>query len=1019
MNMTRAILAMVLLLCAGSASAQLTPIDEIQEYNPADGTPMSKWLGKTVSIQGNIFVIEGTYDDGSYYLHDGDAGIRFYQPSAHSISIGNLVSATGLVGVIDGEAYIKVPTVVRESLGSIEPTTVTIADLVNPRDYEQVGNFVQCAGRIAALDTEEIWIHNQADDTVRVVVDPDTGILFSHISLGDSVRITGPVTKDHEEILLKPRMQSDLLDLSPSSVIVIQPDGLGDYPTIQEAVNAAALFDIIELTSGIFKGPGNRDIDMLDKGLVIRSRDQDPDLCIIECEGSGADNHRGFWFHGDLDRYSSLSGVTIRNGYAGGGAALLLTPAIIEEFNNTGPDVTNCVFRDNTALSCGGALYVGDGGYMTGYFFDMTDCQFLDNSAAVGGAMAFDSSTDYEIIGCEFRRNSASSSGVLSYGQFQHGQFTDCDFDSNTAAGKGGIASYLMDSSVRYDHCTFSHNSASEGGAFEYGFDGIQIGDRRSDRQANDHFTDCVFTANQAVEGGVMKVGVYAFPGFSQCRFIENRAVNGGVMHLSGMGSYVSASGCLFSHNHADSGGVVYQVNNLGMYPGMPHFISCTFVENSAPEGSSFYCRDLDLFPEIANCIIAFGDSGAAFFLANVDSANLSCCDIYGNSGGDYTANLDTLLGVDGNISADPLFCDLEGREYTLLLGSPCLPAGKGRSRTCGLIGAYGEGCTAEAPLINSIVDVGNDQGRQVRIDWNRSVYDALGSAVTVTGYVLYRREDMYKDDAGNDDILYFSHGPLSSRLDDWDYLDTIPARGDSNYQYVAPTLCDSAITSGMCWSTFMVSTVTTHPLVYFDSPPDSGYSVDNIVPPPPTSLTVAYGAMNTLTWGDNPAPDFAWFNLYRGSTPEFEIIPDNLVHQTQDLGWVDSDGTWGDHYKLLAVDDSGNLSNPTSPETVLDVDIQGIPTKTSLVGNTPNPFNPKTTIEFGLASEVSAHLRIYDLKGRLVRDLLNGDRMAAGIHRVAWDGRDNNGRFVSAGVYCYCLQTGSFKETRKMALIR
>jgi hypothetical protein len=67
--------------------------------------------------------------------------------------------------------------------------------------------------------------------------------------------------------------------------------------------------------------------------------------------------------------------------------------------------------------------------------------------------------------------------------------------------------------------------------------------------------------------------------------------------------------------------------------------------------------------------------------------------------------------------------------------------------------------------------------------------------------------------------------------LDGWDYIATVPARGDAIYQYVAPTLCDSSISGGMCWSAFFVSAMTPDPLTYFDSPVDSGYSLDNLAP--------------------------------------------------------------------------------------------------------------------------------------------------------------------------------------------
>lgn len=83
-----------------------------------------------------------------------------------------------------------------------------------------------------------------------------------------------------------------------------------------------------------------------------------------------------------------------------------------------------------------------------------------------------------------------------------------------------------------------------------------------------------------------------------------------------------------------------------------------------------------------------------------------------------------------------------------------------------------------------------------------------------------------------------------------------------------------------------------------------------------------------------------------------------------------------------------------------------------------PNPFNPATTIRFGLMEAGNVALRIYDVSGRLVRVLAEG-RRGAGRHSVTWDGTDGSGGAVSSGVYFYSLSAGPFKETRKMVMLR
>jgi hypothetical protein len=82
-----------------------------------------------------------------------------------------------------------------------------------------------------------------------------------------------------------------------------------------------------------------------------------------------------------------------------------------------------------------------------------------------------------------------------------------------------------------------------------------------------------------------------------------------------------------------------------------------------------------------------------------------------------------------------------------------------------------------------------------------------------------------------------------------------------------------------------------------------------------------------------------------------------------------------------------------------------------------PNPIRSATTLQFSLPSSDSGVLSIYDSAGRLVRRLLDGT-MAAGLHRVAWDGRDATGVRVVSGVYYSRLQTGTIRTSGKLVVL-
>jgi hypothetical protein len=87
---------------------------------------------------------------------------------------------------------------------------------------------------------------------------------------------------------------------------------------------------------------------------------------------------------------------------------------------------------------------------------------------------------------------------------------------------------------------------------------------------------------------------------------------------------------------------------------------------------------------------------------------------------------------------------------------------------------------------------------------------------------------------------------------------------------------------------------------------------------------------------------------------------------------------------------------------------------------NTPNPFNPATTIEYEIAAAGEVRLRIFDASGRAVRDLLSGEvRLGSGIHRATWDGRDDAGNLQPSGLYVVRLEAGDTSATRKVVLLR
>jgi hypothetical protein len=138
--------------------------------------------------------------------------------------------------------------------------------------------------------------------------------------------------------------------------------------------------------------------------------------------------------------------------------------------------------------------------------------------------------------------------------------------------------------------------------------------------------------------------------------------------------------------------------------------------------------------------------------------------------------------------------------------------------------------------------------------------------------------------------------------------------------------------------------------------------------------------------------------------------------------------------YKAKTVNTEGLISSYYSNSDCILVDesppwgkeLAGslIPDVYALRENYPNPFNPVTTIRYELPEDSFTELRIYDIMGREIRTLVNGNE-AVGYKNILWDGKDSSGNPVSSGMYIYHFSATSrksnlqFSQTRKMILMK
>jgi hypothetical protein len=137
----------------------------------------------------------------------------------------------------------------------------------------------------------------------------------------------------------------------------------------------------------------------------------------------------------------------------------------------------------------------------------------------------------------------------------------------------------------------------------------------------------------------------------------------------------------------------------------------------------------------------------------------------------------------------------------------------------------------------------------------------------------------------------------------------------------------------------------------------------------------------------------------------ENPVGPWTLRVADQQFGGTGTFNTWGLNLLITPADAASVQAGPP-------------PAVTRLVGNAPNPFNPRTVIAFDLARDGPVQLDLYDLRGRLVRRL--ADRVfIAGRHSVAWDGLGDSGEALASGLYFCRLRAGDGAQVHKMTLLR
>lgn len=934
------------------------------------------------------------------------------------------------------------------------------------------------------------------------------------------------------------------------------------YATIQEALDAAAPGDTVLLADGLYKGPGNRDLDYAGKAITIRSASGKAQHCVIDAQGSAADPHSAFHFHSGESNAAVLEAVTVRGGYPAG--ILCVSP---EVGVRTEPTIRACILADNPGAGLrqsadyldwdiGAALRIEDctisGNQQSGVILDRVGptqvlrCDILDNGqSGITSSGAYNQDTDNPLLISHCRIASNGGDGVRAYGAFAAVRVADCDILDNQEYGLRGNGPQIF--FVWATSCLISRNGAG----------GVIMENALNDGAL--YLLNCKLVANQ---GPGADIGGYTF--FTQihgCYLIDNEG--DGVRFRAGSLQQPARQqdwwswlirDCFIERNRGlgirIEGGLAYSrlgISNtevvanaaggvrLGAYNSWasPRYglFGCTIAGNG---GTGIEYPWLGVGCQIERTLIAF-NSGRGMTAASTDTLTVSCSNIYGNGGGDWVEEMAPFGALEHNFSANPLFCVEPEAGWLLAANSPCLPGQHPGGGDCGLIGAMPAGCgemahasarVAIAPagavrmhpdqtlalavslrdgddnvvpdmgappeaslsqgagalsplllesadswiwrgrftplveagietvlahdpesaqptaalaveitpraIIEAVTDVPNDQGRQVRLVFQRDLCDTLGSPTPIVEYVAWRRVDDAGGAAGRDEVTM---AEAVQRLRDggdaaaltlvvrqdgalWEPVGPrVPAMMWERYALTAPTLADSTA-AGIHWSVFFISAHTPQPQQFFVSAPDSGYSVDNLAPLPPSGLVAHWAAgVWHLQWAPNQESDLHHYRLYRGGRDGFAPSEADTVLVVGGTSWM-RPGSPGWRFLLAAVDHAGNASEAVAPLQVTAVADGADEAAERPLLAAPNPFNPGATISFTVpVGGGRVRLTIHDARGRRVCTLVD-ETLAAGRHQVVWRGRDQRGVRVASGAYLCRLETGGRSATAKLVML-
>lgn len=651
------------------------------------------------------------------------------------------------------------------------------------------------------------------------------------------------------------------------------------------------------------------------------------------------------------------------------------------------------------------------------------------------------------IDGLTFRGGNGDTGGLVSISGGSP-TVSHCRFE-DAVGGRGG-AVYIAGSASHLENNVFTGCASSE------------VGGALAIFSANNVVVDgCEFIGNvSASSGGAVFLNQAMDILFANCVFKDNQSgAHGGAILVQF--SRVDVVSSVFARNAGANGGAV------GVYsPSASTVGNCTFAVNTAASGTVYVNEGGRL--TITNSIIARG-TGSGLVATPTSIVTNSCNDVWLNTPANY---VNVIAGAN-SFAADPVFCDEAADNWTLRDDSPCTPE---NAPACGLIGALNALCSGEYLRVP-------DDYATIALALNAAAGGdtvAVAEGVYAEHVTLKRNVRLlggFRSDFALRDPLAYpsvidagqflsavvaqnSEGPLTT-------IDGFVIRGGNRTNDVgggihcfnaSPTIsnnvfvgnramqgaaigCRGAAAPAIVGNLIVDNVTTAGPggAIYVEAPARiEGNTLDRNTGPLAAGIAARFGARpvvrrNIVVRGvtgvgiyadEGAAPETScndvWMNAggdYFGVLPgpsSFSLdplfceFPDRFLREDSPCAPAHAPAPCG----LIGARPTGCAVAGLEPAVVG-------PATNRLGRAAPNPFFAATVLAFDLAREADVRLVIYDSAGRAVRELL-GARLSAGAQRSAWDGRDDRGRPVSAGVYFYeLIAAGERIGREKLVLLR